>query len=132
MPGRPHIKQTKLVKLINMPFFVAAELSAEESTDHVSRTYLLKVPQHAEKSVYTVYMVLFSNSFRRSLFSGRPLFFGLPWRSLVWAVWIFIDLSSLLLKAFSLKAWRKKQATENAQDMMVQRKIIPCCLPPGS
>lgn len=49
--GRPHLKQTKLVKLIIMPFFVVVDLSAEESTDHISGTCLLKVSQNAGKSV---------------------------------------------------------------------------------
>lgn len=77
------MEQTKLVKLINMPFFVVADLLAEDSTDHISRTYLLKVSQNAGKSVYTVYTVLFGSSFRRSLSLEA---FGLPRRSL----WIFL------------------------------------------
>lgn len=81
------MEQTKLVKLINMPFFVVADLSAEDSTDHISRTYLLKVSQNAGKSVYTVYTVLFGSSFRRSLSLEA---FGLPWRSLLWVLWIFL------------------------------------------
>lgn len=68
------MEQTKLVKLINMPFFVVADLSAEDSTDHISRTYLLKVSQNAGKSVYTVYTYYLAAA------SGGHF----PWRPLVY------------------------------------------------
>lgn len=71
-------KENQASQINQHAFFAAAELSADESTDHVSHTYLLKVSQNAGKSVYTVYMVLFGNSFRRSLSSE---IFGLSWRS---------------------------------------------------
>lgn len=62
------MKQTKLLKLIIVPFFVVVDLSAEESTDHVSRTSLLKVSQNAGRSIlYCIHGTVWQHSLRRSL-----------------------------------------------------------------
>lgn len=41
----------KAIQINHLPFFVVVDLSAEESTDRVSRTCLLKVSQNASKRV---------------------------------------------------------------------------------
>lgn len=48
----------------------------------------------------------------------------------MWVLRIFCLCSSQLLKDFSSGAWRRNQARGNPWDMMVQRKTVPCCLPP--
>lgn len=64
--GRPHMKQTKLVKLTITPFLVVVDLSAEESTNRISCTCFWKFPR-MKIHVHTVHMVLFANSLRRWL-----------------------------------------------------------------
>lgn len=110
-----------------MTFFVAADLSAEESTILI----FWEFPRMQERVfiLYTWYCLATASG------GHSPQTSGLTQRSLVWVLWIFFfffNLSSLLLKAFSSKAWRRKQARENPQDLMAQRIIVPCCLPPAS
>lgn len=128
--GRPHMKQTKSVRLITMLFFVVVDISAEESTDRVSCTCLLKVSHNTGKC-FILHILYCLATASGDVFSGVYIF-GLPRRSLTWVFSIFCLYSSQLLKAFLTGAWRKKHATGNTQDMMVQRKTIPCCLSPVS
>lgn len=122
--GRPHMKQTKVVKLIIMPFFVVVALSAEESTDHISCPSLLKVSQNAGKRfLYCIHHIIWPQP--QEIYFQAHTSLDLPWRSLLWVLCIFCLLSSQLLKA-----WRRKQARGNPWDMMVQRKRVLCCLPP--
>ena len=126
--GRPHMKQTKLVKLIIMPFFVVVDLSAEESTDHVSCTCLLKVSQNAGKSVlYCIHHIVWQQPQEITFQTYTSLVYlgGLSRGSSGFSV-------SVLLSYFSSGGWRRKWAIGNPRDMMVQRKIVPCCLPPAS
>lgn len=104
--GRPHLKQNKLVRLINMTFFCCCWFISRGK--HCP--YLLKVSQNAGKSVYTVYMVLFGNSFRRSLSSEA---FGLSQGSLMWVLWIFqsVFFATLKLSPRKLGGGNKLQRT---------------------
>lgn len=123
LSGRPHTKQTNPVKLIIMPFLVVVDLSAEESIDHVSCTCFWKFSR-MQVHMHTVHMATASGDG-----FPRAYIFGLPWRSLMWVLWIFCLHSSQLLKASLLEARKRKQDTGNPLDPTVQRKIVLCCLP---
>lgn len=92
--------------------------------------FFWKFPRAQVRVFYTVYMVLFGNSLRSSLSRLICLWSTSEVSHMV--LWIFCLCSSQLLKTFLSAAWRRKQATGNPQDMMVQRKRVPCCLPPAS